>query len=613
MRERSFHSAAVRAPVHKDSKETDNGAGRATFELRPQLSLDGKWTFQFGESDPDFIPVPGPWESARPDLRNVAGSAVYERTFTLPAEFKGKAIFVHFGAVDYFAEVWINGVDVGCHEGGYTPFRMRIDHALSGFGPDAVNTILVRVTDSTVDQDATLPNGPVLRFSEIPHGKQSWYSSVGGLWQSVTIEARSEQHITAVRLLPDIDKGAIDLEVALSGWSGFNNNWLLHVHFGSPQGAPEIAPLTIPVPAQSGNEANSLTLSGVAAAPGSALWSPDSPSLYHARITLEVNGRVTDEETVRFGMRKVETREGRVWLNNHPFFIIGALDQDFYPGGIYTAPSREYVRAQLIRAKEMGLNLLRCHIKVPSPDYLELCDEVGVLVWYELPNGSQLTPRFRVRAIDTLQQMWLRDCNHPCIIIVSIMNESWGIDLGEREHRRWLAETYRWMKSLAPPWLVVDNSACIPNFHVSSDLDDYHIYFNIPDQAEDFAEWIKAFCNREAGTYTGYGDAEYGRQEPLLISEFGNWGLPHYSAILDQDGKEPYWFRTGEGPAQPAKVLERFALQRLDRTFANYDALADASQEQEWLSLKWEIEEMRSHPEVAGYVITEFTDVNWEC
>jgi hypothetical protein len=596
-------------------------AQRDGHQLRSSISLDGIWTFQFGDEAPHPIRVPAPWESQRADLRNRAGTAVYERSFAVPEEFEHRCVLLRFGAVDYFTEVWVNGVLVGTHEGGYTPFEFPIEHTLHGYGPDVPHTILVRITDATVDQDATLPNGERLAFAEVPHGKQSWYTSVSGIWQSVSVTAVSHTRLERVTLTADVDANKANLEVVLTGLpvdpsgAGYGPDWQLRVSVDVPQGAGAIPSFTLPLDAVKtpGGEGGPATLHADFAVPDAALWSPNTPHLYRALVTLEHDGEVVDAVAKRFGMRKIEAKEGRVWLNGQPIFLAGALDQAFYPRTIYTAPSEDFLRDQFVKAREMGLNLMRCHIKVPSEAYLDLCDEIGLLVWYELPNGARLSQPFRERALSTMQQMWERDASHPCIVILTIINESWGIDLNNGEQRRWLANTYRWAKQSFPTWLVVDNSACIPNFHVVSDLDDYHVYFNIPDQAEDFAEWVTAFIGREAGTYTGYGDAQYQRSEPLLISEFGNWGLPRVDQLIEAEGGEPYWFKTGDGATRPNRVLERFDAQKLNRVYRDYNELAAASQEQEWLSLKWEIEEMRRHPQVAGYVITEFTDINWEC
>jgi hypothetical protein len=148
---------------------------------------------------------------------------------------------------------------------------------------------------------------------------------------------------------------------------------------------------------------------------------------------------------------------------------------------------------------------------------------------------------------------------------------------------------------------------------VKSDIDDYHVYYSIPDHAGKWASWCADFASRPKWTYTPFGDAQRTGQELVILSEFGNWGLPKLSLLKKgYGGEEPWWFKTGAGSARPEGVGERFTRYRLDRIWRNYDQMAEASQEQEWISLKFEIEEMRKHSSIVGYVITEFTDLHWE-
>jgi hypothetical protein len=575
---------------------------------REALSLNGPWQFRPGaDAAPRETQVPGCWESQFPDLRGWAGSALYERSFTVPESFRGKRVLLHFEAVDYFTEVWINEQFVGKHEGGYTPFAFDIADALLWSAESGENRIRVRVTDCTPEEDVPLPDGSgTLSFAEIPHGKQSWYTPVSGIWQSVTLEARSFVSIEHLAVSADLDASRARVRIALTEKAAETQNWRIRLTITPPEGAGAVEDVHLDV------EPGSHSVETFVDIPDARAWSPEHPNLYILTATLTQGDDVNDLFQTRFGLRKIETREGHVWLNNEPYFVIGALDQAFYPKTIYTAPSEEYLRDQFQKAKHMGLNLMRCHIKVPSTRYLDLCDEMGLLVWYEVPNGMVLSQPMRERIALTFQEMLARDGNHPCIVIKSIMNESWGIDLGDPEQRDWLTRTYHWAKEHAPDKLIVDNSACIPNFHVISDLDDYHVYYNIPDQADEFSEWINSFADRDAGSYSGFGDANRKHTEPLLISEFGNWGLPHHDKLVEAEGELPWWFNTGAGITYPGGVLTRFEKQKLGRAFRDYNALADASQEQEWLALKYQIEEMRRRREVAGYVVTEFSDINWE-
>jgi hypothetical protein len=350
--------------------------------------------------------------------------------------------------------------------------------------------------------------------------------------------------------------------------------------------------------------------------PDPLLWSPDTPHLYGLRVELieADSGRVVDTFQTRFGMRTIEARDGRVLLNGEPIFLAGALDQDFYPKTIYTPPSTAFLRDQFRKAKEMGLNLLRCHLKTPDPRYLDLCDEMGIMVWYEVPNWAVLTQRSGRRGRRHFEAMLERDYNHASLLILTVINESWGINLEEAWQREWLVEMFDYAKKIDPTRLIVDNSACAGNYHLKSDIEDYHVYHSVPDHADVWADWFRDFASRPAWTYSRHGDAQRTKKEPIVLSEFGNWGLPKLSQLRKcYDGQDPPWFRTGAGSARPEGCEQRYYDYCLDRVFGgSWDRMAERSQEQEWLSLKYEIETMRQHGEIVGYVITELTDLHWE-
>ncbi|MBA2313126.1 MAG: transcriptional regulator [Actinobacteria bacterium] len=190
-------------------------------------------------------------------------------------------------------------------------------------------------------------------------------------------------------------------------------------------------------------------------------------------------------------------------MNGQPIYLRGALDQDYYHSTIYTPPSGDLLREQVLRAKELGLNCLRCHIKVPDPRYLQWADRLGILVWAELPNWKTLTEDARRRGRETMAGLIRRDFNHPSVVIWTIINEGWGMDLpGGEQHRRWLAETFHWVKDIDPTRLVVDNSACSPNFHIESDLNDFHLYRAIPDQVSEWREWTASWVGAPESTYS---------------------------------------------------------------------------------------------------------------
>lgn len=568
--------------------------------FRTHISLDGPWQFQvdpLNATPLDAITlwreaiVPAPWQAQFDDLRHYSGAAWYRRTFSLDDLPLGAAI-LHFGAVDYHATVWLNDQLVGAHEGGYLPFEFEVGPFLR----PGQNTLVVKVIDPAEDC-ADFP------FSQTPHGKQSWYGPVGGIWQSVRLEFRPETHLRFLRLTPNAQTGELACQTELSGPAG---KTAVKIAVFAPDGT-RIAEETLKTPA------GAVQLDPVVL----ARWSPDAPNLYTVTATLLNAGLPVDSLSERCGFRTIEARDGRIYLNGQPVYLRGALDQAYYPETIYTPPSLAYLEDQIRVAKSLGLNCLRCHIKIEDPRYYEAADRLGMLIWTEIPNWVWLTPPASARAKETFRQMVARDGNHPSIIIWSLVNENWGTDLaGNPEHRRWLAEFYREAKALDPTRLVVDNSACEGNLHVAGDLEDFHAYRAIPDHAKAWDAWVADFAGRAGWVWAADYAAERRPDLPLLVSEFGNWGLPHPDAIQEQ-GREPWWFENGfdwgEGIVYPHGFRQRFDYWQLARVFGSFEQFIADHQRHMAHSLAYEIASMRLHPSIGGYVITELTDVHWEC
>ncbi|MDQ5838610.1 MAG: glycoside hydrolase family 2, partial [Acidobacteriota bacterium] len=538
------------------------------------------------------------WNAQFADLRDYMGVAWYRTTFERPDLSGGRRALLRFGACDYFAEVFVNGKPVGTHEGGYTPFVLDVTDALRA----GANELAVRVTDPPSDEAEGRARFPEMLYDEIPHGKQDWYVQTGGLWQPVTLETRPNLYIEGVHVTPKLN-GEVSVEVQLAGQAYQDPN-PIEVIVRDASGRIEFK--------TGGGGITTLKprmFEGRVRSP--RLWSPSSPTLYSVEVRLNDDDRVTE----RFGFRSFEARDGKLFLNGEAFYMRAALDQDFYPETIYTPPSKEYVREQISKGKRLGLNLLRCHIKVCSPEYLEAADEAGMLVWYEIPSWNSahhFSPKAAERGEQTLSEMVARDWNHPSIVIQSVVNEGWGVDLAhDAATRRWLRTAFDRAKLLTAPLgrVIVDNSACCDNFHLKTDINDNHRYNTIPDEYRPFDEWVADFAARPKWNFSPFGDAEETGREPLVVSEFGNWGLPHLPKTL------PWWFERafGERPiTRPAGLFRRFDEFHFGTLFRDYDALADATEWHQFASLKHEIEEIRRHATIQGYVITEFTDINWE-
>ena len=450
----------ARTQTRRQSHEPIPSASRARArrlmrEENATLSLDGEWDFI---PDPERlytaqdlppgepIAVPGCWEAQVAHPYRIV-TAWYRRSFDAPADWDGSRLLIHFGAVMYRCAVWLNGERIGEHEGGYTAFAVDAADAVRW---GAANELVVEVENPlnaiadypafaagrVLDAEALTPDLPL---SEIPHGKQTWYSSQSGLWQSVRAERVGACHIDALVVFPDVpaeratvrwrvlgDRAGARLELRALGPDG-REVGTAQADLGPAEGETSVA---VPEP---------------------VLWGIGAPNLYRLEARILLAGREQDRLTTRFGMREVGVRDGAVTLNGEPVYLLGVLDQDLYPDTISTPPSRAYLDEQLRRARELGFNILRCHIKVPDPAYLDAADEAGMLVWCELPNWSRFTHASAGRGLATLSRMVETVGSHPSVVMWTIINEDWGTRLRhERRDRAWLRRTYEWAQGARP-------------------------------------------------------------------------------------------------------------------------------------------------------------------
>lgn len=585
---------------------------------RQTLLLDGEWAFAYvldmPASEPRRDPpadslwqpihVPAPWASQIDDLRASSGTGWYRRQVEVPSSWETGSILLRFGAVNYFCRIWWGERLVAEHEGGYLPFEVDISPYVR---PGQVEDLTVQVVMPS--------NDPILypdfAFAEIPHGKQSWYGPLGGIWQSVVLERRPVDNLThiAVTARPvdcaSRDEWTVEVSLSCSRPPQLGDYFVVRLLDPDSNVCTEV---------KSPDPTIRLTVSRP------RLWDLDTPNLYTAQATWHPASAVNsiDIITDSFGFRTFEAKDGYLHLNGRPIYLRGALDQDYYPDLIATPPSQQFIEEQFQQAKQMGLNCMRIHIKAPDPRYYAAADKVGILIWAELPNWHRLTERAKERARCTLAGIVNRDGNHPSIVIWTIINEDWGTELVTNpEHRAWLVEMVKWLKALDPTRLVVDNSPCFPNFHVRSDVDDFHFYATMPDSAARWEAWMDDMANRGAFLYSADIQNERQRQAPLIVSEFGNWGLPDLDRLRNHYGGDPWWFDTGwdwsDGDVHPQGVEDRFWAMRLDKTFGNFAELARVSQDAQIIALKHEIESIRRRGPIGGYAITEWTDTHWEC
>ncbi|MCL7746817.1 glycoside hydrolase family 2 protein [Halalkalibacter alkaliphilus] len=580
-----------------------------------EIDLSGKWNFRtdplnIGEKEgwnegiesAEEVRVPHIWQQDDRFL-NYSGAAWYEKTIPQLNKKGDNTFYLHFEAVDYQCRVWWNGIYIGTHEGGFTPFSFKIDDGLL----KETNKLTVRVYDPA-------DNG------EIPIGKQgSWYTRVSGIWQGVYLKERSSVFVSNAFVTPDIDQETLDLTIDMSGQQdqAWNIDYVIRPHSigEATWEADEIYDGTFSC--SSLQSTGDLTrLKETIAVPKMAKWSPESPYLYELELKVKA-GSEEGEFRTTFGFRKVEQKNGKIYLNNKPLYIRGALDQAFYPDTIYRAPSQQFIKKEITLAKEMGFNLLRKHIKVELPEYLYWADRLGMLIWAEHPNYVKWTEIARNRFETGMKEMIERDYNHPSIIIWSVYNEEWGLEWDlefDKEKQAHVLELFEKVKGWDPSRLICDNSGWS---HVKTDVNDYHRYFVLPEQLDQWEEDLddliinNADKNFVAGKSAG--------NEPKIISEFGVWGLPNVNKLKEYyQGKEPWWFANqGEQTHQddykkPYTLYENFERFGISKAIGDFDRLAELSQKRMLRAVKALIEEMRKRPEIGGYVVTEFSDIEWE-
>jgi hypothetical protein len=387
---------------------------------RPQLvrdewlNLNGLWEYATateGESPPvgkelkERILVPFPIESALSGVMKYADRLWYRKTLTLPKSWRDRRVILHFGAVDWETTVYLNGVLVGKHVGGYNPFSLDITDALTSKGPQE---LIVGVFDPSDKGDQ--PRGKqVLKPGSI------WYTPTTGIWQTVWLEPVTPAHITDLLIVPDVDAKKLHLTALTEGDQSNQSIRILVLDSGKGEVETEgKSGEEIPIPLQSPK-----------------LWSPDHPFLYDLRVELRVNGKTVDVVKSYFGMRKIEVAQdsqgvNRTLLNGKFVMQIGPLDQGFWPDGIYTAPSDNALRNDIEMIKKLGFNMARKHVKVEPERWYYWADKLGLLVWQDMPSGNNTTVESKKQFESELRDLVQTHVNHPSIIMWVVFNEGWG-------------------------------------------------------------------------------------------------------------------------------------------------------------------------------------------
>ncbi|MBQ6197838.1 MAG: beta-galactosidase [Bacteroidales bacterium] len=527
---------------------------------RPQMvraewsNLNGQWDYAILDKEQQYdspegqIVVPFAAESKLSGVRKQVGpdkALWYQRSFTVPRQWKGKRVLLHFGAVDWQAEVWVNDLKAGVHTGGYAPFSFDITDLLKKKGQQQLK---VKVLDAS-DQ-SWQPRG-----KQVARPRTIWYTPVTGIWQTVWLEAVPETRILSYLAVADVDKSSISVKVETEG---LKDGDLVRVELreggiGYSAEKPSGAVLA---------SAEGTDVDIAISAP--ELWSPSHPYLYGLDISILRKGKVADKVAGYTALRKISARmdsdtfeinkesvpQGslRLALNNEILFQFGPLDQGWWPDGLYTAPSDQALRFDIEKTKEWGFNMIRKHIKVEPARWYYWCDVLGIMVWQDMPciaDHSKTNNASRPEGVgDAQRNVWAlnsfrggTDCDvpeywkknfykewgeiidclkgFPCIVVWVPFNEGWGQFDTE--------DVVKFTKEKDPTRLV--NEASGGNFHLSGDILDIHHY---PEPR------MNIFDRTKINVLGEYGGIGYLVEGHIWKPEGQNWGYSGLCKTTDE-------------------------------------------------------------------------------
>lgn len=560
------------------------------LDVRGKAWLGGVWEFYPGDHErseldrlaAEPITVPGLWE-AQGHL-DLDGVAWYRLPFALGADLFAPHYFwtLRFGAVMDIAQVYVNGTLLGRHEHPFTPFELPLTAVVHS----GDNVIDVRVTDPAVDDPEHI---------RLAHGKQGWanhvfpsrpslYMTYGGIWQDVQLR----RHGSAITGNIFVNSDPDDLTVAVDV-----------CNVSADPVAAELGVRTIGLAHQEWLALDPFEQRTVEVGFGATRaprWRPGSPILHEALIDLVVNGSLSDGRQIRYGLRRIEVDGSRLRLDGAPYRMKSVLVQGFRAAELYAEGSRDDIRSEVRAAQEMGFNTLRLHIKAFDPAYLDVCDEMGMLLHCDLPiaepiahdelgDGTVLSGR----AVEAVREQVHRDRNHPSIILWSAMNEL-GYDRAgtheSPEYEQFARTLYATVREADPTRPVIENDWVEPDPDrvFCSPILTAHWYGRL------HADYLDAL-DHESQRWSGTG-------RPLYVTEFGDWGLPAMPALA----QAPFWdtravYTAGLAESRWPGTISRFLVET-----QRYQGLSDRLQ----------AEVFRRHDHIGGYCLTELTDVPHE-
>lgn len=596
---------------------------------REPQSLNGYWELKL---DPDnvgqeqkwqenesleydlTVRVPGVWQVAEP---NYEGVAWYRREVVLPQVPPNGQRWIRFHAVDYIAKVWLAGRFLGEHEGGYTPFILRVPEDLPAGEP---LPLVVRVSDPPSDNVTIVDEA---RFSEIPSGKQAWYHQASGIWQEVDLFCTGPAQLIYPFFRSNLAEECFDFELEIAG----ADNGKVRIEI-------EI------VEADSGTAAGSFDSSTVDMANGTAkmigsvsvseakLWSPESPFLYQAAIRLYTEGTLSDAMSRRLGMRKLVMGKTGFFLNGTPIRLFTTLNQQWHAVNFLAPLDEAGFVEEMQRLREGGFNCVRMHIRPSHPRLLDLADEMGIMVYEESPLGwITASEHLQRRASHDIREMVLRDRNHPSLVMWGLFNE--GSTRGQAQEDG--SSTLFFDETGPGPWAYVKEFVQIfrdldPTRPLSEDSGALHFNrYYVPGEEQPrrvldhHAYRSSPFPDDDAHEFAEYGNPH----QVYFVSEYGCAALPRYDDILakyrqvrteesQRQGRELPPYQDEAMYAEGQRMWNEFYADCLADFMPGPEETIEQSRRLQAASAKAETEAFRLNPHLAAVTITQLTDAGSE-
>lgn len=562
---------------------------RPQFERQDWINLNGAWTYELDLVKSGFerdhinskgfagtITVPFAPESQLSGVQHTdfIPRIWYHRSISVPPSWSGKSIILHFGAVYYESEVYIDGNFVGRHHGGSSSFSYDI----SPFVKEGQQHDLVVVASSDVRSGVQTAGKQSLQL--LSHNCN--YTRTTGIWQTVWMEAVDQYALQSIHVITDIDQQQVIIHPMYYQESANTLNIRIK------EGGKVIATRTV--------AANN---SSIVAIPieNPKLWSPESPFLYDLELSVtSTDGRELDRVSSYFGMRKIHVEGNRIYLNNEPYYQRLVLDQGFYPTGIWTSPSDDDLKKDIILGKNAGFNGARLHQKVFEERYYYWADKLGYLTWGE--SASWGMDANNIEAARNFISEWAecvkRDRNHPSLVVWTPFNEQWWPD--KTNYPRLAADVYNLTKLIDPTRPV---NAVSGGAHILTDIWTVHHYEQDPVKLRDIIYKDGNFF--QTPNHAHPGSRNIGFNE---VKDNNNYVFPVY------DGKMPYFVDEFGG----IKWVSDEKLQQLDsktQTWGYGDA--PRTLEEFYQRLEGQVDQLLSlSAHVWGYCYTQLTDVEQE-